>query len=94
MIRLERAPGADYAVFVLESTGERFGMVPAKFEDVVKRCLGQAVTQLMIEGKEIGAWSIEQFQKEFKCSHEVESIDKAAGVVTLKDAPGRAEVAE
>ena len=93
MIRLERAPGADYAVFILESTGERFGMVPMEFEDVVKRMIGQAVP-LMIEGQEIGAWSIEQFQKEFKCSHEVESIDKAAGVVTLKDAPGRVEVTE
>jgi len=43
MIKLERAPGADYSVFVLESTGERFGMVPAKFEKIVKQMIWQGV---------------------------------------------------
>ncbi len=63
MIRLERAPSSDYCVFVLDSTGERFGHVPIRHEALLRQMLGQGIP-LTIEGKEIGEWSIEQFQRE------------------------------
>ena len=63
MIRIERAPGAKYCTFILESTGERFIAVPAEHEALLRQMLGQGIP-VTIEGKEIGEWSIEQFQKE------------------------------